>query len=369
MHPLLRTPKQFLIVVGLLWLPLCFWVVFLLSSLVNVTLWEACIWVAPPMAVELFICLSTWYICKITSLKQWDLLRTIWTHIISAGILSAFWLLLILVYSEMLVVVFKTNVWRALYGDAVPIFFAVGVSLYFIAILGNYLILAIDKNRRTEQEVLKQKLLASQAELKALKATVHPHFLFNCLNLLGPLMRTSTAQAKRIVSQLSDFLLYSLRYEKQELVTVRDELDHINNYLGIESVRLGNRLKLRFDIEKKVFGARVLPLILLPLVENAIKHGIGQRIEGGTLSISVKKVSDDGDIHVEITNPYDQPSQPAAVRGEGLGLKTLKQRISAYYGARGRLVIWKDNKTFKAKLYFPQEKTEKRNRGVEVSNG
>lgn len=356
MHPLLRTPKQFLIV-GLLWLPLCFWVVFLLNSLVNVTFWEASIWVALPMAVELFICLSTWYICKITSLKQWNLLRTIWTHIISAGILSAFWLLLIMLYSEMLVLVFKTNAWQALYWDAVPLFFAVGVSLYFIAILGNYLVLAIEKNRKTEQEVLKQKLLASQAELKALKTTIHPHFLFNCLNLVGPLMRTSRTKAQTVVSQLSDFLLYSLRYGKQELVTVQDELDHIKNYLGIESVRLGNRLKLKFDIEKEVLDTRVLPLILLPLVENAIKHGIGQCIEGGTLSISIKKVSDDGDIHVEITNPYDQPSQPAAVRGEGLGLKTLKQRISAYYGARGRLVIWKDNETFKTKLYFPQGKT------------
>jgi LytS/YehU family sensor histidine kinase len=230
----------------------------------------------------------------------------------------------------------------------------VGVSLYFIAILGNYLVLAIEKNRKTEQEVLKQKLLASQAELKALKATVHPHFLFNCLNLLGPLMRTSRTKAQTVISQLSDFLLYSLRYGKQELVTVQDELDHIKNYLGVESVRLGNRLKLQFDIDEKVLGTPVLPLTLLPLVENAIKHGIGQCIEGGTLSISIKKGSEDGDIHVEITNPYDQPSQPAAVRGEGLGLKTLKQRISAYYGARGRLVIWKDNQTFKTKLYFPQ---------------
>ncbi len=312
------------------------------------------------MAVELFICLATWYICKITSLKQWNLLRTIWSHIISAGILSAFWLLLIMLYTEILVVVFKTKAWQAFYRDAVPIFFAVGISLYFIAILGNYLMLAVEKNRKTEQEVLKQRLLASQAELKALKATVHPHFIFNCLNLLGPLMRTSTAKAQKIISQLSDFLLYSLRYGKQELVTIQDELDHVKNYLGIESVRLGSRLKLQFDIDEKVLGTPVLPLTLLPLVENAIKHGIGQCIEGGTLSISIKKVSDNGDIYVEITNPFDEPSQPAAVRGEGLGLKTLKQRISAYYGARGRLITWKDNKRFKVKLYFPQ--------GVKIRN-
>jgi sensor histidine kinase YesM len=353
MHPLLRTPKQFLII-GFLWLPLCVWVAFLLNRLVNVSLWDACVWVGPPMAVELFICLSTWYICKITSLKQWNLVRTIGTHIIAAGILSAFWLLLILLYTEILVLVFKTNAWHILYQEALPIFFAVGVSLYFIAILGNHLMLAVEKNRKTEQEILKHKLLASQAELKALKATVHPHFLFNCLNLLGPLMRTSITQAQIIISQLSNFLLYSLRYGKQEWVTIQDELDHVKNYLGIESVRLGSRLNLQFDIDESILGAPVLPLTLLPLVENAIKHGIGQCLEGGTLSISIKKVPDDGNVHIEITNPFDEPSQPAALRGEGLGLRTLKQRISAYYGPHGQLITWKDNKQFKVKLSLPQ---------------
>ena len=347
MHPLLRNPKQFLMA-GLLWSPICLGVIILLNNLIDITWWDACLWAAPPMIIEFFICFSTWYICKMTSLYRWNPIKRIWAHIISTIILNGLWLFLIMLYSEMLDLVFKTDTWQGRYLEALPVFFAVGFSLYFIAILAHYLVLMVEKNRQAEQEVFKQKLLAGQAELKALKATVHPHFLFNCLNLLGPLVRTSTTKAQTVISQLSDFLLYSLKYGKQPLVTLQDELDHIKNYLGIESVRLDDRLKLHFDIDEQVLESKVLPLTLLPLVENAIKHGIGQMIEGGTLEISIKKNEDQ--IRVTITNPYEEPSHP--VQGEGLGLETLKQRISAHYKHHGELTISKDGKTFTAELVF-----------------
>lgn len=353
MHPFLRSAKQFLMV-GLLWSPLCFWVIFLLKSMVDVTWWEATVWTLPPMGVELFICLSIWYLCRMTSLNNWYLVKTIWTHIMAALLLNGIWLILIMLYSNALDLVFKKETWGGRFDETVPVFFAVGLSLYFIAILTHYLVLVVEKNRKVEEEVLNQRLLAGRAELKALKATVHPHFLFNSLNLLGPLMRTSTAKAQRVVSQLSDFLLYSLRYGKRELVTVRDEVEHVENYLGIESVRLGDRLQLRFDIDETVLDADILPLTLLPLVENAIKHGIGHCLEGGTLSITINRVPESGNIHISITNPYDEPSRP--VRGEGLGLKTLKQRIAAYYGGRGQLRSWKDELAFNVELELPEGK-------------
>lgn len=357
MHPFLQTPRQYLIM-GLLWSPICLWVVFLLADLADAPWWKAAVLSGPPMVIELFICLSTWYVCKMTSQNRWYLVKTVWTHIIAAGLLNALWLFLIMLYGKALAAMFETGDWDTLYSEAVPVFLAIGVSLYFIAILAHYLVLAVEKNRETEQEVLEQRLLASQAELKALKATVHPHFLFNSLNLLSPLMRSSKQKAQEVVSQLSDFLLYSLRYGKQELVTISDELDHVKNYLGIESVRLGDRLELDFDVDDDVLETDILPLTLLPLVENAIKHGIGQCIEGGTLSISIKKVAaGDADkrdeIAIEITNPYEETS--GRVRGEGLGLKTLKQRIATYYGAAGRVVVHKDKQVFRVEVYVPAD--------------
>lgn len=348
MYPFLRGPKQ-LLIVGLLWSPLCFWLIFLLNSLTEVTLWEAAVWAVPPMVVELFICLSTWYLCRITTGSQWSLFKTVLLHISAAAVLVGLWLLLIDVYNSALKLFFKRTLWRDLYPEALPVFFAVGLSLYFIAILAHYLVLAVEKQRRAEQEALNQQLLTSEAELRAVKATIHPHFLFNCLNLLGPLLDRSKEKAQTVVSQLSDFLLYSLRYGKQELVTLRDEVEHIRNYLGIESIRLGERLSLQWNIEDAALETPVQPLTLLPLVENSIKHGINQCLEGGVLSVSISRIR--GWTRIEIENPYEAPGKP--VKGEGLGLKTLEQRFTSYYNNRARVTKRKTQNTFTVILDIP----------------
>jgi sensor histidine kinase YesM len=351
MHPLLKTAKQYLLM-GLLWSPLCFWVMFLLVSLVEIQWWEAFWWVAPPMVVQLFFCLSSWYLCRMTVFSRWPLVRTAAVHIAAALLLTGLWLLLLLLYQELLVSVSESETWRLHFVAALPLFIAVGLSLYFIAILTHYLVLVQEKQRKAEAEAYQQKILAGQAELKALKATVHPHFLFNSLNLLRPLMRSAVDRAQEVVSHLSDFLLYSLRYGKQDRVTVKDEVEHVRSYLGIETVRLAERLTVEFDIDEAVLEAPMLPLTLLPLVENAIKHGISQRLEGGTLTIAVKK---DGDfVHITVTNPFDQPTRP--LRGEGMGLQTVKQRLTACYGRHGQLTWLKDDQAlaFKAELRFPR---------------
>lgn len=256
---------------------------------------------------------------------------------------------MILIYSKTLDLVFKTGSWSDLFLDSIPIMLGVGVTLYFIWILIYYLIIANEEIRLTEQEVLKQRLFASQAELKALKTTIHPHFLFNGLNMIGPLIRKSPHRAQFFLNQLSEFLIYSLKYGKKQQVTVQDELDHISNYLAIEGERLGNRLKLDIDVDPDALPKSMLPLTLLPLVENAIKHGISQSLEGGILSISIKKKTDY--LMVEIENPYEKPA--ANLKGEGLGLATLRKRVEVYYGSSGRVAVTRENKCFKIKLYLP----------------
>jgi two-component system LytT family sensor kinase len=173
--------------------------------------------------------------------------------------------------------------------------------------------------------------------------------------MIGPLLRKSPGRAQTFINQLSDFLLYSLRYGKKQQVTVRDELDHITNYLAIEGERLGERLKTELNIVQAVLDQPILPLTLLPLVENAVKHGIGQSLEGGTLSISIKQEAND--LMIEVQNPYEKPSRPT--KGEGMGLETLKKRINVYYGPSGKLMITKNDTTFKVKLRIPgNQKTE-----------
>jgi LytS/YehU family sensor histidine kinase len=325
------------------------WTIIIHKNLANVNWITSSILVIPPMIINLFISLSLWYICKTIKLERRFLFKLITIHLLSLIFINALWLFFVLIYSNMLDLVTNKDIWFDLFIKSIYIFMGVGVSLYFISVLVYYLILANEKIRTTEQEILEQKLFASQAQLNTLKTTIHPHFLFNSLNMIGPLMRKSPKRAQTFINQLSDFLLYSLRYGKRQQVTIRDELDHIANYLAIESERLGDRLKLDLNVDETVLQQSILPLTLLPLVENAIKHGIGQSLEGGTLSISIKQAANE--LAIEIQNPYEKPSHPK--KGEGMGLETLKKRIKVYYGSAGRLIIYKNTTTFQVNLFIP----------------
>lgn len=350
MHPFLQKPKQ-LLILGLLWSPFCLWVGFLIRTLAD-TDWNHALTVSvPPMVLQLVVSLSTWYICKITLPRKWNLIRTIWLHTASAVILNGIWIVLIFFYTKILDSFSPDGVYYSLFAETLPLFLAVGGSLYFISIFAHYLLLAVERSRKTEQEILEQKLLTAGAELRALKATVYPHFLFNCLNMLGPLMRSSMDQAQSAVSRLSDFLLYSLRYGKRELVTVADEVEHIRNYLGIEAMRLGDRMMLDWEVDEKALAAPMLPLTLLPLAENAIKHGIAQCLEGGIMVISVNRVKNN--IEIGISNSYEEPAYP--VKGGGMGLENIRSRLDAFYGGKAGLTTRKnDNENlFKVTLFFP----------------
>jgi two-component system, LytTR family, sensor kinase len=213
MNPFLRTGKQFLMV-GLLWSPICFSVIYLSVSLLNISWAVASIWTLPPMLLVFVMSISTWYFCRITVIYQWRLLKRIIVHLVVAVILTALWLLLIYFYSQVLDTIFKASNWTPLYFDALPLFTAINLTSYFAAALIHYLVLVVEQNRLAEKEVMNQAILKGEAELRALKATVHPHFLFNALNILGPLMRISSDQAQTVVARLSDFLVYSLQYGK-----------------------------------------------------------------------------------------------------------------------------------------------------------
>lgn len=348
MHPFLSVPKQ-LLIVGLLWSPICFLVIFLTVTFVGISWGDAALWVVPPMIAEMFVCLSTWFFCRTTMQHHWRLLKTLLAHVVAALILTGLWIILIILYSYFLDDVFHRPGWTVYFPDALPVFLAVGITLYFMAILGNYLLLVVERNRRAEQDILEQKLMKGEAELRALKATVHPHFLFNCFNMLGPLMRKSMEKAETVVSRLSDFLVYSLRYGDKEVVTLRDEMTHIGNYLEIEAVRLEERLHVDKKIDDELLDAPMLPLTLLPLVENAIKHGIGQCLEGGTLSISITRDRDY--IFAVISNPYDPAGRKP--RGQGMGLKTLRQRFRGFYRHRAYLDVKKDGGVFRVEFRVP----------------
>ncbi len=348
MHPLLNQPKKLLLVI-LVWLPIVISFISVESSISGTPWLHSALLFGPMLFLELFIVLSTWYVCRTIPLEDRKIFNFIFKHGGTTLVMIAIWLQITMMYSETLVLINVSEIWREYFNKAFPLLLSTGVLFYFLACLFHYLLIALQNSRQAEQEIIKSNLLASRAELESLKSTIHPHFLFNSLTALSTLTMTSAEKANKMCTQLSDFLRYSLQYGKNEFVTVQDEMNHIKNYLDVEQVRLGNRLKLKFSISNNALKIKILPFALLPLIENAVKHGIQEQVLGGTISMEVQ--IDQDILRIVVRNPYEQKS--VKPKSEGYGLKTLQQRLEAVYKGKANIFIKAQNGKFNVTLNLP----------------
>ncbi|HHV79940.1 MAG TPA: sensor histidine kinase [Firmicutes bacterium] len=183
--------------------------------------------------------------------------------------------------------------------------------------------------------------LVTQAELKALQAQINPHFLFNALNTVVSFCRSDPAKARDLLIQLSEFFRRNLR-QSDQLVTIEDEIEHVNSYLAIQLARYGERLKVEMNVDDEVKKALLPPLTLQPIVENSIKHGIGELPQGGTVRISAQ-MDGGGTIKVEVTDdgvgiPADRLAcllSGADIHsscGTGIGLRNVRDRLKNVFG-------------------------------------
>jgi sensor histidine kinase YesM len=348
MHPFLRSPRHILLM-GLFWGPIVFCVTLLQSSLSGSTLSDAALLVGPPMVIQLFICLSIWFPCKTIAIDRYNFLQVVARHVLAAVFMTSLWMLLSALYVEILGNFMEEAKWKVFFDDAFLLLMGTGLFLYFMFALIYYMVLALDKGRKAEQNALENLLAASAAELSSLKASIHPHFLFNSLTSLSVLTRKSPELAQKTSLQLADFLRYSLNYGQQEWARIQDEIEHIKDYLGIEKLRLGDRLQVDYIIDHDALKEELPPFTLLPLIENAVKHGFEQSLEPGTLTLSVRKAPKK--MTIEVVNPYDEDSR--AKHGEGFGLIGLNKRLRNAYNGEADVVISKNQGVFKVTLTLP----------------
>jgi sensor histidine kinase YesM len=327
-------------------------IVFFFTALTGATGWQSVLLLFPPLVLEMFLGLSSWYLCRSLSLERPRLANTLAAHLLANLLVNAFWLGTVFLYSLFLDQLFDSRSWSLLFSRSVFFLAGTGFGLYVIFILLHYLIMALEKTQAAEQEALQQRLLASEAELNSLKSIIHPHFLFNSLAMLPPLIAAAPQKAQALVNQLSEFLLYSLRYSKKKEVSLQEELQHIKNFLEIEKLRLGERLRVEYQVDPSILNEAVIPFMLQPLVENAIKHGIGQAVAGGTIAISLTGYP--AFIQILVSNPYEKTSP--ATKSSGLGLEILKKRIRAAYGEAGRMAIQPEQNQFTVKLQVPRQR-------------
>ena len=191
-----------------------------------------------------------------------------------------------------------------------------------------------DRDLRTSQ--LETRL--AQAQLKALKSQLQPHFLFNTLHSISSLMLTNVQAADTMLVRLSDLLRMSLESNTVQETTLNREMQFVNGYLEIEKMRFGDRLQVRCEVHPDTLDACVPHLLLQPLVENAIRHGTSRRAEGGEVWITAMRRNDDLHIEVGDNGPGFSPN-PEWNAKHGLGLNATRERLRVFYGDRQRLDI------------------------------
>ena len=232
---------------------------------------------------------------------------------------------------------------------ALPFLWAFGVLLYLACAAFYYLLLAQDQAEESERARLHMQMLAQDAELKALRAQLNPHFLFNALNSISALTSLDAARARDMCVKLSDFLRRSLGLGERTSVALAEELELCRGYLAIEQVRFGQRLRLDWHVAPEAEAALLPPLLLQPLVENAIKHGISPLPEGGEVRLDARL--DGGLVHILLENPVD-PDAPRT-QGLGMGLRQVRQRLLGRFGEAAAFEAGVTEGRHKVRLSFP----------------
>ncbi len=181
------------------------------------------------------------------------------------------------------------------------------------------------------------------AEMGLLKAQINPHFFFNTLNSLYALTLKGSEQASKVVLRLSDLMHYMLYEASENKVLLQDEIKHLESYIGIEQMRFADRLELSFQYSGDIAGKMIAPLLLLPFVENAFKHGLAEH--NGYITINLKVTG--SRLFFKVENSYE-PNTTAT--STGLGLKNVKRRLELTYPGNYILLINKFNEIFEADL-------------------
>ena len=290
------------------------------------------------------VCGSSYFMARAMPLKSVRLMQVLTSLVGASALAGALWAGL--AYS--LALALPADPAGRLVGQ-LWLLFGIGVAYFVLSLVYHYLILALEETRRVEVREQEARVLTREAELRALKFQVNPHFLFNSLNAIAALTSSEPEQARRMCQLLSSFLRTSLRLGDQDAVTLKEELGLVGSYLDIELVRFSDRLTVEHKVDENCLDLKIPPLLLQPLIENAVKHGIGTLEDGGTITLGVARENDRLSISVE--NPLD-PDEPAKP-GSGRGLSIVEDRLGAFYGKDARMVIDKNPERFRVELIIP----------------
>ena len=312
--------------------------------------WAPALATAIPLAAfYAFACLGAFWVCRAAPLRLSGLARVTATQLAAATLSASLWLLASQAWAAALESAGAFPGLLARQRRAAPLLFGMGFLLYLLSAALHYLLLALEDSRVAETEALRFQILSREAELRALRAQIHPHFLFNSLNSINALVVSQPEEARRMCVLLADFLRRSLALGARERVPLAEELALAGDLLAIEKVRFGARLTFAPSVEEEALACLVPPLLLQPLVENAVTHGIAQCLEGGTVRLDARRQGER--LRVAIDNPRDRAAP--ARQGAGIGIENVRRRLETLYGRDAELRLRPEGDVFRVELELP----------------
>jgi LytS/YehU family sensor histidine kinase len=192
----------------------------------------------------------------------------------------------------------------------------------------------IEKTRQEQLDKIRLESLVKELELKTIKAHINPHFIFNALNSIRALVDENPERARQAITELSNILRSSMQAEKTETASLQKELNIVKDYLALEHIRFEDRLKVEFDVDEHTLDQPVPPMMLQTLVENAIKHGISKRVDGGVIKIKSDFKSNLHQLVVQNTGHLNGDFNP-----DGFGLYSTQNRLMLLYGDKANFEI------------------------------
>jgi two-component system sensor histidine kinase AlgZ len=333
MHPILASGRRVLLYVSAWVLILALLAAILWAS--GGVDWQTAVGgLAPACLLFAFICLTPWYLCRVLPLRLPQ--RAVAPSLGAAAAGSA---------------VFAGTAWLAspVLAPHLPLLFALGVLLYLLSTGLHYAAIASVEQREAEGRAAEARALARESQLQALKFQLNPHFLFNSLHSIAALATLDGLRAREMCIRLADFLRASLSLGERESIPLREELALARSYLEVERVRFGARLQVEESVDSACQDCLAPALLLQPLVENAVKHGVAGLVEGGAIRLSASRTG--AGVSIEIENAFD-PESAAAPR-DGIGLAHVRRRLAMRYGDDAFFSARADGAVYRVTLRLP----------------
>lgn len=334
MHPILSDFRKLLCYLAA-WLLCGMLMAGLLVAAGVAPLRNALLFAIPVCLVYGFFALSAYYVCRSQPFAR----RSPFSAVVVFGAVSLAaglaWLGLCAAWNIVAASINAEWASIALSRHLAAILFAAGFCFYLLSILLHDALIAFENMLVAERRAAQSVLLARDAELEVLRTQIDPHFLFNSLNSISALTAIDPSAARAMAIALGQFFRQTLALSARTSIPLADEIALCENFLQIEKIRFGNRLAVDIHIDPNTRSAPVPPLSLQPLVENAVKHGIRNMDDGGTITIIAS--AHERWLHITIENPINPQSSPIA--GNGVGLKNSRLRFAALYGDQAR-IIW-----------------------------